>query len=145
MPKFNLTPYSYVQISVGKFSMLQIQSLCFQLDVIKYCQNEIKQLLAAHKSIQIIFCQLEVGQRVCRGVEVMLTLSYTALNSSCCPEIGQWGSNCQTEGTAQATWCSCRQRAIWRMLNQPATPTADWFFLLLNFPMFCLSHKQVSS
>ena len=42
---------------------------------------------------QVIFCQLEVGQRPCRGVEVMLTLSHTALNSPCCPEIGQRGSN----------------------------------------------------
>ena len=42
---------------------------------------------------QVIFCQLEVGQRLCRGVEGMLTLSHTALNSPCCPEIGQRGSN----------------------------------------------------
>ena len=31
--------------------MLRIHSLGFQLDVIKYCQNEIKKLSAAHKSI----------------------------------------------------------------------------------------------
>ena len=45
------------------------------------------------KGFQVTSRQWEVGERLCRGVEGMLTLPHTALISSFCPEFGQRGSN----------------------------------------------------
>ena len=45
------------------------------------------------KAFQVPSHQWEVGERLCRGVEGMLTLPHTALISSFCPEFGQRGSN----------------------------------------------------
>ena len=45
------------------------------------------------KGFQVTSRQWEVGERLCRGVEAMLTLPHTALISSFCPEFGQRGSN----------------------------------------------------
>ena len=45
------------------------------------------------KALQVTSHQWEVGERLCRGVEGMLTLPHTALISSFCTEFGQRGSN----------------------------------------------------